>query len=156
VTTNLSNGAVGVGYTNQLTATNGYPPCYWSLANGSAPLPPNLTLNSSGLISGVPVTNGTFNFLVQVTDYHTTPTKPLAITINGKPVLSSSVWLTNRFQMRLTGTTNQDYTIQVSTNLTSTNWTSLFITNSALTNSFIVNDPNATNKQRFYRVKVAL
>jgi len=152
-TASLPSGVVGVGYTNQLTVTGGYPPYSWCLATGSAPLPANLTLGVNGLVSGVPEANGTFNFLVQVYDsYWNSQTKPLAIVIYGKPVLSSPVWLTNRFQMWLTGATNQNYTIQMSTNLSSTNWTSLFITNNALTNSFIVTDPNATNKQRFYRV----
>jgi hypothetical protein len=55
--------------------------------------------------------------------------------------------------MRLTGATGQNYTVQMSTNLRSTNWTSIALTNSATTNSFIVIDPNATDKQRFYRVE---
>jgi phage-related protein len=56
--------------------------------------------------------------------------------------------------MRLTGAANQNYTVQMSTNLSSTNWISLFITNNATTNSFIVTDPNATNQQRFYRILI--
>jgi hypothetical protein len=42
----------------------------------------------------------------------------------------------------------------VSTNLNSTNWTPLFMTNNAATNAFLVTDPNATNRQRFYRVLI--
>jgi hypothetical protein len=64
------------------------------------------------------------------------------------------MWLTNRFELWLTGVANQNYTIQMSTNLSSTNWISLFITNNAATNSFMVIDPNATNKQRFYRTLI--
>jgi hypothetical protein len=54
--------------------------------------------------------------------------------------------------MRLTGAAGQNYTVQTSTNLS--NWTSLYVTNNGLTNSFLVTDPNATNKQRSYRILV--
>jgi phage-related protein len=56
--------------------------------------------------------------------------------------------------MRLIGVSNQNYTLQMSTNLSSTNWISLFITNNTTANSILLTDPNAINKQRFYRVKV--
>ena len=56
--------------------------------------------------------------------------------------------------MRLTGAANQNYTVQMSTNLSSTNWISLFITNNTATNSFLLTDPNATNQQRFYRILI--
>ena len=56
--------------------------------------------------------------------------------------------------MRLTGATNQNYTLQVSTSLNPPNWTPLFVTNSATLNSFIVTNPAATNTQRFYRLSV--
>ncbi len=157
VITNVSlpNGNVGAAYSAQLGATGGQSPYYWSLATGSANPPAGLTLYSSGLISGTPTTNKVSSFKVQVNDSSSDVTnKILSITINPKPVLGLPGWLTNQFQMRLTGGSNQNYTIQVSTNLSSTNWTTLFITNNAVTNSFIVVDPNATNKQRFYRAVV--
>jgi hypothetical protein len=84
--------------------------------------------------------NGTANFAVQ----------PCGVTIT----TTSGSWLGNQFQFLLNGMVGQNYTIQMSTNLSSTNWTSLFITNNAATNSFNVIDLNATNKQRFYRVLV--
>jgi hypothetical protein len=67
---------------------------------------------------------------------------------------TSGSWLGNQFQMRLTGATGQNYTIQMSTNLSFTNWATLLITNNATTNAFDVIDLNATNNQRFYRIKV--
>ena len=71
------------------------------------------------------------------------------------PILGSPAWNLGRFQMQLRHSiTGQNYTVQMSTNLSSPNWTSLFITNNALTNSFLVTDPNTTNNRRFYRVKV--
>ena len=154
--TSLPNGNVGAAYNAQLGATGGQSPYYWTLASVSSPLPAGLSLNfNSGLISGTPTTNKPSIFKFQVQDQNGTITnKVLSITINSEPVLSSPAWLTNQFQMRLIGASNQNYTIQVSTNLSSTNWTTIFITNSATTNSFIVIDPNATNKQGFYRTLI--
>ncbi len=151
----LPNGNVGADYSAQLGATGGQSPYYWQLATGSANPPAGLTLYSSGLISGTPTTNKVSAFKVQVTDaYSTTTNKVLSITINPKPVVGSPGWLTNQFQMRLTGASNQNYTVQMSTNLSSTNWISLFTTNNTTTNSFLLSDPNATNKQRFYRILI--
>jgi hypothetical protein len=155
--TNLSlpNGNVGAAYGVQLGATGGLSPYSWSLSLGSAGPPPGLSLNAGGLISGTPTTNGIFNFKVQLNDSASSVTnKVFGISINPKPVLGSPVWLANQFQMRLTGASNQNYTIQASTNLGSTNWISLFITNNTATNSFMVVDPNATNRQRFYRTLI--
>jgi len=157
VITNVSlpSGTVGAAYSAQLEATGGEPPYTWSLAIGSASLPSGLSLNSAGRISGTPTTAKVSPFKVQATDANfTTTNKVLSITINPKPVLGSPFWLANQFQMRLSGVTGQNYTVQVSTNLSPTNWTLLFVTNSTTTNSFIVTDRNATNKQRFYRALV--
>lgn len=71
------------------------------------------------------------------------------------PTISSSAYLPGgQFQMLLTGIAGQNYTLQMSTNLASNNWTALLVTNNPATNSFIIADPNATNRQRFYRVLV--
>jgi hypothetical protein len=154
-TASLTNATFDVAYTNQLLATGGTTPYTWTIANGSQQLPSGLALSTNGIISGAAATNGTFSFIVRVTDVNSlTTTRSLSLTVNPKPVLSSPAWLTNRFSLRLTGATNQNYTVQVSTNLSMTNWISLFITNSTTTNSFIVIDPNATNKQRFYRTLI--
>jgi hypothetical protein len=154
-TTSLSNATVGIAYAYQLQASGGTTPYTWTIANGSQPLPSALTLSASGLISGAPGSSGTNNFIVRLTDHNAlTSTRALTLITNPKPGLSLPIWLTNRFQMRLTGAANQNYTLQMSTNLGSTNWMSLFITNNPTTNSFLLSDPSATNKQRFYRVKV--
>jgi large repetitive protein len=157
VITNLSlpNGNVGAPYSAQLGATGGQSPDNWQLATGSANPPAGLTLYPSGLISGTPTTNKVSTFKVQATDANfTTTNKVLSITINARPTLGSQTWLTNRFQMRLTGASNQNYTVQMATNLGSAGWISLFFTNNATTNSFMVADPNATNQQRYYRVLI--
>jgi len=151
----LPNGNVGAAYSAQLGATGGQPSYTWALALGSANPPPGLSLNSSGLISGTPTTNGLFSFKVQATDANSAVTnKIFGIIVNPKPVLSLANWLTNQFQMRLAGGSNQNYTVQVSTNLSFNNWISLFITNNPATNSFLLTDPNATNQQRFYRILI--
>jgi hypothetical protein len=154
-TTSLANATAGGAYSYQLQGSGGTAPYTWTIANGSQPLPSALTLATNGLISGVPTTSGTNSFIVRITDRNSlTTTKALSLVINPKPVLSLSKWATNQFQMLLTGASHQNYTVQVTTNLSSTNWNLLLITNNTTTNSFLVADPNATNKQRFYRILI--
>ena len=99
----LPRGTVGMAYSLQLGAIGGQEPYNWQLAAGSTNLPPGLSLNSSGLISGTPLTNYLSSLKVQVTDANSIVTnKLLSITINPKPLLSAPVWLTNRFLLRLT------------------------------------------------------
>jgi hypothetical protein len=63
----LPDGTVGVAYHQTITATGGFgAPYTWSLANGQ--LPPGLTFDAQGLISGTPTTPGTFHFTVSVDD----------------------------------------------------------------------------------------
>ncbi len=67
-TSPLPSGQQGVAYTATFTATGGSPGYTWSLVNGST-LPPGLTLSAStGVLSGVPATDGNFSFTVRVTD----------------------------------------------------------------------------------------
>lgn len=69
-----------------------------------------------------------------------------------RPILAAPTRLTNRVSMWLAGETNQNYTVQVTTNFT--NWTTFLATNSPSANPFMVSDPNATNAQQFYRVLI--
>jgi hypothetical protein len=56
-------------YSATLAATGGVPPYAWSVAEGSAPLPPGLELDATtGVIGGEPADNGEFSFTAQVTD----------------------------------------------------------------------------------------
>jgi hypothetical protein len=85
----LANGAVGTGYTQTLTATNGTAPLSWTILLGS--LPPGLTLASAtGVISGTPTALGNYLFTVLVTDSaaptHLTATKDLSIAITCTPL----------------------------------------------------------------------
>lgn len=72
---NLPQGAVNTVYpATLLSATGGIPPYSWgwSAAAGSE-LPPGLSLNSTGQITGTPTTAGTYNVVATVTD-SATPT----------------------------------------------------------------------------------
>jgi hypothetical protein len=151
----LPRGNAGVPYSAKLGAIGGQEPYTWQLAAGSTNLPPGLSLSSNGLISGIPLTNYVSSMKIQVTDANFVVTnKALSLTINPKPVLTAPVWITNRFSLRLTGATNQNYTLQRCINLNDNTWLSLFVTNSLRTNSFIVTDSKATNRTQFYRVMI--
>src|SRR5208337_5653971 len=65
-TTSLPSGAVGVSYSATLSAANGVAPYTWTMANGQ--LPPGLSLQSGGQVSGTPSRASTFSFSVQATD----------------------------------------------------------------------------------------
>lgn len=57
---------VGVAFMFSFTASGGIAPLTWSLVSG--PLPPGLSLASSGALTGTPTTPGTFPYVVKVTD----------------------------------------------------------------------------------------
>lgn len=64
--TSVPNTTRGNRYLTQLTATGGNGDLSWTVASGT--LPAGVTLNNSGLLSGTPIAEGTFNFTVQVSD----------------------------------------------------------------------------------------
>ena len=69
--TTLPSGLVGQGYLTTLSASGGVAPYSFFVASFSSPdtgLPPGLTLNSNGTISGIPISSGTFSFPVEVDD----------------------------------------------------------------------------------------
>ena len=81
-TTTLPNGAVSVAYGSTLAATSGVAPYTWSLAGGQ--LPPGLSIQPGGSISGTPSQSGTFSFTVEATDSsNTTGTANFSINIAG-------------------------------------------------------------------------
>jgi uncharacterized repeat protein (TIGR03803 family) len=83
-TTSLPNGTEGVAYNQTLAATGGQTPYTWTNISGA--LPPGLTLATNGVISGIPTTNGTFNFTVQETDASSAmATQALELMVGGPP-----------------------------------------------------------------------
>jgi hypothetical protein len=88
-TTFLPNDEVGAPYSISLSATGGATAYTWSISSGA--LPPGLSLNSTGTISGTPTVVGTLNFTVQVRDSTTpaaqTTAKPLGLTVLPAPLV---------------------------------------------------------------------
>ena len=74
-----------------LQATDGTTPYSWSVLSGS--LPSGLSLSSGGQISGTPISDGTYAFIVSVTDAEgRTASKSLSITINpNDPEITTTV-----------------------------------------------------------------
>lgn len=65
----LSAAMVGTAYSTSITASGGTAPYNYGITAGA--LPPGLILNSSGMLSGTPMTGGTYNFTVTATDNST-------------------------------------------------------------------------------------
>ena len=78
-TTTLPDGKTDTEYSTHLEAT-GTAPITWLLESGS--LPNGLTLLETGIISGIPITAGTFNFKVQATNSAGNDAKTLSILID--------------------------------------------------------------------------
>ena len=62
----LPNGAVGVAYSQTLTASGGTAPYTFTVIAGA--LPPGLALSTAGVISGTPTTAGPSNVTIRATD----------------------------------------------------------------------------------------
>jgi hypothetical protein len=87
-TASLPDGEVGKSYSQSLSATGGTLPYTWSIIQGN--LPSGLTLDSKGLISGIPTTTEISSFTVKVVDSGSpqqSATKDLTIVINRAGVL---------------------------------------------------------------------
>ena len=83
----LADGQAGMMYKTQLSAEGGHPPYKWQIAPGSTKLPAGLKLNTTGLLSGTPVTNSMVPITFQVVDSTLiTTNKVLSLAINpGSP-----------------------------------------------------------------------
>jgi formylglycine-generating enzyme required for sulfatase activity len=81
-TATLPGGTVGTAYSQTLAVT-GSPPITWSLDSGA--LPTGLSLSTTGVISGMPATMGTFTFTVKATNGVGNNTKQFSVTIVGVP-----------------------------------------------------------------------
>jgi len=85
-TSSLPNGIVGLAYSQTLEASGGTTPYTWTIASGTLPM--GLTINSSGVISGIPETAGgpTYVTFQVVDNTSTSATQKLAITILNTPL----------------------------------------------------------------------
>jgi hypothetical protein len=71
ITANLPDGTQGSWYDGFVSAVGGTGPYAWSVQSGS--LPPGVTLDDDGSLSGTPTGQGTFNVTLQATDSSPTP-----------------------------------------------------------------------------------
>jgi Putative Ig domain len=78
-------------YDAPLTAPGGSPPYQWDIVEGA--LPVGLSLDQTGMISGVPEQEGSSRFKVQVTDAadNESDPRPLSITINPKLLITTGL-----------------------------------------------------------------
>jgi hypothetical protein len=65
-TSSLSTGTAGVSYSQTLAASGGTPPYIWIVASGT--LPTGMALSSTGVLSGTPLTSGTYAPGIRVMD----------------------------------------------------------------------------------------
>ena len=87
----LPNGTLSVAYSETITASGGAAPHSFSILAGS--LPPGLTLDPGGAITGIPTAAGSFTFTVRATDANGCPgSRVYTIVINpaGCPTISLS------------------------------------------------------------------
>ena len=90
----LPSGQAGSAYSTTLAASGGTTPYTWTVGAGA--LPGGLTLSSAGLISGTPITAGTFSFTARVSDAAAqTTSAPLQITIAPAPLIITTSTLPN-------------------------------------------------------------
>lgn len=90
LTNSLVSGLSGTAYSQSLSASGGTPSYAWSLNSGS--LPPGISIDSSGAISGTPSATGTYYFSVRVVDsVAASAVKFLSIIVYGAAASASSV-----------------------------------------------------------------
>jgi len=88
LSTNLPSGMVGTAYAASLLATGGNPPYTWTATAG---LPPGLTLNPNGNITGTPTASGSYTVSVRVTDSQSgAATRSFSLTITGLTITTAS------------------------------------------------------------------
>ena len=82
LTINPQAGYVGQAYNSAIVAVSNYPTAYTVIAGA---LPPGLTMSSSGVITGIPKTIGTYNFVVQaITNQNVSSSKQFTLTVNSQ------------------------------------------------------------------------
>ena len=85
-TSSLPGGTAGTPLSATVAATGGTPSYGWALVNGGGALPPGLTLQATGTVSGTPTQSGTFTFTTQANDAASQiAQKVLSITVAADP-----------------------------------------------------------------------
>ncbi len=92
-TTSLPEGTNGQFYYQELNATGDESAHNWFAPGGSITLPPGLGLSASGVLSGTPSANGTFdsNVAVYVNNPYRVTTQSLSLTIAGPPLQITTI-----------------------------------------------------------------
>jgi hypothetical protein len=143
-------------FTFNFSASGGIPFYDWTVVGGA--LPSGLVLDRfTGVLSGTPSTNGTFNFSVRLRDYRENTggvTNTFTMTVAPSPPFSLSLSLNDdetniRAELSLFGTSGQRQVVETSSNLVQ--WLPL-ATNFTATNLFRVTETNPAQRSvRFYR-----
>ena len=95
-TASVAAGTTGVAYNQTITASGGASPYSFAVSGGN--LPPSLSLNSSGALSGTPTQSGSFNFTVIATDaLGCTGAQNYTLTVNCQSVTVNPASLPNGF-----------------------------------------------------------
>lgn len=85
-TSSLPGGTANASFSSTVGATGGAPAYGWGLVNGGGSLPPGLTLQATGAISGTPTQSGTFTFTTQASDQSSQiAQRVLSITVAADP-----------------------------------------------------------------------
>ena len=116
LTTNLPNGVVNAPYSQQIVITNGGS---FSISDGS--LPAGLNMDTNGLISGIPTTAETLQFIVLATNVVGGSNKTFGITIDppaGAPEFTTTSPLPS-------GVVGQPYSLQIEASNYPTNFSLL-------------------------------
>jgi hypothetical protein len=79
----LPQGSVGVEYKERLFATGGTPPYSWVITSGTKP--DGLDMSTSGVLSGKPTADNTYEFAAKVTDSADTSVPPRQFTLTIMP-----------------------------------------------------------------------
>jgi hypothetical protein len=111
-------------------------------------------------------TNGTYTFTVAAIDANSDVAaqsvsiyigSPTNTTISTPSAAAAATLLSsNIFPLQINGAQiGQNYTLLMTTNLLSGSWVPIYSTNALSTNSLLIQDPNATDPARFYRILVS-
>lgn len=150
----LATATLGTPYHFSFVASGGQMPYSWSKLSGT--LPPGMNFAPvTGEITGTPTAGGSYPFTVRVTDNsgHTVDAS-YSLVVNGGVAARLELRPApgpGQFALRLVGEAGRSYTLEYSTTLT--NWFTLLTTNTTGTNLDLV-DATATNRNRFYRVRL--